>query len=430
VSARRTWAAVAALLFVLVAAGTVGRTLRSLNVAGQPDVPRFGMQDFRDGIYYPAVALHDGRNPYDVPDYTSRYPVGRKFPLFAPAALLVYLPLAFLPQDGAAVVFLLGNLALTLALAALVLGAAGIERTAARVFGVAALIVASHPGQMALYIGQGAVYFAIGLVLAFTLARTRPGLAGMGLALVCLKPTVGVPAALLLTARSDRRALSTGLVVAALSSLVVLPFLVGASGGVGPFVGTLVDNYSRWGQDAATKVTESVHRLDAFLLVGRALGRPLTAAEDLVVTGAVLGVAIWAVWRARRFEDPASRPLSTSVMVAAILVAFYHQAYDALFLALPLAFAARGAWGRSTLARVCRVLVLGAGAVLAGNYVATQALIDRLGLTGAAWTAVTSVNAIAMLAVFTGCVAAALGARGASATPALSVRHASSTVAA
>ena len=166
---------VAALVFALAAAAVGGRTLASLNVAGRPDIPRYGMHDFRDAIYYPAVALLDGRNPYDVPDYTARYPVARKFPLFAPMTLLVYAPLALLSPDAAAVVFLVGSLALTLVLAALLLAAAGIARTPARVLGLAAGVILSHPGQMGLFVGQGVILFAIGLVLAFT-----PGAHGLG----------------------------------------------------------------------------------------------------------------------------------------------------------------------------------------------------------------------------------------------------------
>ena len=409
----RTSTAVAAGVFALAAAAVGGRTLAGLNVAGRPDIPRYGMHDFRGAIYYPAVALLDGRNPYDVPDYTARYPVGRKFPLFAPMTVLVYAPLALLSPDAAAVVFLVGSLALTLVLAALLLAAAGIARRPARVLGLAAGVVLSHPGQMGLFVGQGVILFAIGLVLAFTL-RPRPRLAGGGLALTCMKPTVGLPAALLLAVRGDRLTLAFGLGLAALLSLAVLPVLVVAAGGVGPFLGALADNYGRWGKDPATNVTQSVHRLDAFLLVGRALGRPLTAAEDLVVVAAVFGLAALAVRRAARVEDAARRPLSTSVMVAAILSGSYHQAYDAIFLSLPVVFAASGAWGDALAARIGRGLLLAGAAVLALNYLSTEVVIARLGLADAAWTAVTSLNALAMLAAFLGCLTAALGARGAS----------------
>jgi hypothetical protein len=406
----RRRAALAALVFALAVAAVAGRTLANLNVAGRPEIPRFGMQDFRDGIYYPVVALLDGHNPYDVLDYTGRYPVGQKFPLFSPMTLLVYLPFAFLPQDLAAVLFLLLNLALTLVLAALLLTSSGVERTAPGVLGLATVVVLSHPGQMGLFIGQGVIYFAIGLVLAFTCARGRPWLAGAGLALTCLKPTVGVPAALLLALRGDRYPLTLGIGLASALALAVVPFLVAAAGGVGPFVASLVDNYGRWGHDAAIKVTESVHRVDAFLLVGRALGRPLTAAEDALVVAVVFALAAWAVRRAVRVEDAERRPLSTSVMVTAILIGSYHQAYDAVFLSLPVVLAASGAWGRSEGARVGRVLLLVGAGVIALNYLSTHALIGGLGLTGSTWTAVTSANALAMLAAFLGCLTAALGA--------------------
>jgi hypothetical protein len=193
-------------------------------------------------------------------------------------------------------------------------------------------------------------------------------------------------------------------------SLAIVLRLIGVAGGVGPFLATLVDNYGRWGQDAATNVTESVHRVDAFLLIGRVAGRPLTAVEDLLVTGVIFGLAAFVVRHAARVEDAVHRPLSTSVMVATILIGSYHQAYDAVFLVLPVVLAASGAWGTPAPARVGRALVLAGAAVLALNYVSTNAAIERFGVSGALWSAVTLVNAIAMLAVFAGCVAAALSA--------------------
>ncbi len=411
VTTRRLQAMVAALFFAVVACGTIVRTVADMHVPGRPDARRWGMQDFRDGIYYPAVAFLEGHNPYDVPDYTTRYPVARKFPLFTPTTLVTYLPFALLPPNAAAITFLVVCLALTAVLAALVLSAAGVTPTAARVFAIAACIVSSHPGQMALFIGQGAIYYAIGLVLAFAFGGTRPVLAGVGLALVLMKPTVGIPAASLLAVRGDHRVLGVGVGLTAAVSLAVVGMLIAASGGVGAFLAAVADNYGRWGQDAAVKVTESVHRIDAFVLAGRAVGRPLTGLEDVVITAAILALATWAIRRAGRLEDAARRPLSTSVMIATILLGFYHQAYDAVFLVLPLAFAATGAWGAVLPARLGRVVLCAAAAVLAGNYFATDSFIDRFAVSGTTWSAITSLNALAMSAAYVACLGAALGAR-------------------
>jgi 4-amino-4-deoxy-L-arabinose transferase-like glycosyltransferase len=408
---RRLQTMVAALFFAAVAGGTLVRTIAHMYVPGQPDAQRWGMQDFRDGIYYPAVAFLEGRNPYDVPDYTARYPVARKFPLFTPTTLATYLPFALLPPNAAAITFLVVCLGLTAVLAALVLIAAGITPTAARVFAVAGCVVASHPGQMALFIGQGAIYYAIGLVLAFAFGGTRPVLAGIGLALVLMKPTVGIPAASLLAVRGDHRVLAIGVGLTAVLSFAVVTVLIGASGGVGAFLAAVADNYGRWGQDAAVKVTESVHRIDAFVLAGRSVGRPLTALEDLVITGAILGLAIWGLRRAVPVEDAARRPLSSSVMIATILLGFYHQAYDAVFLALPLAFAATGAWGAAVPARLGRGVLYVGAAVLAANYFATDSFIDQFAVSGTTWIVLTSLNAVAMTAVYASCLGAAVGAR-------------------
>src|SRR5262249_46322607 len=154
-----------------------------LNVAGRPHVPRYGLQDFRDAVYFPVVALLEGHNPYDVADYLARYPVGRKFPLYSPITLFVHLPFGLLPQDAASVAYLVVNLLLVLVLAATSLSLTGVRTTWTATLGLATLVLVSHPGEMTLFIGQPSIYVALGVYLAFHFARTRPLVAGLGLAL-------------------------------------------------------------------------------------------------------------------------------------------------------------------------------------------------------------------------------------------------------
>jgi hypothetical protein len=49
--------------------------------------------------------------------------------------------------------------------------------------------------------------------------------------------------------------------------------------------------------------------------------------------------------------------------------------------------------------------------VIAVNYLATDAVIDRFGVTGPSWIVVTSMNALALLAALVGCLTAAVAAR-------------------
>ena len=388
----RTRLAFCALAFVAVASFTAVRTVKHLNVPGDPQSPSYGLQDFRDAIYFPVVALLDGHNPYDVRDYLSRYPVGNKFPLYAPMALGLYLPFGLASQDHAGFAFLALNVPLTLVLAYCALRIGGASPDMPAVLGVGALLLASHPGHMSAFIGQATTYVVTGVYLAFLYARRRPWAAAFALALACLKPTFGVPAALLLLARGDVGVVMRGAVVAAAASAVVSVALVRAAGGLAAFVGSLWGNYALWNQTFVSSA-ESVFRIDALAFVGRLLRRNLTAPEDLVITTTILGLGALAVHRVARAQAERGDVLVTCVAATTILAATYHQVYDALILAaLAVALAATNVW--RGFERVALAVLI---AVPAVNYVATDSFVERFDVKGAAWVAIGSMNGAALL---------------------------------
>ncbi len=397
------WRPILAVLAFVCAAGVdAARTVRCLNIPGSPKAPApfYGMQDFRDAIYYPVVALLDGRNPYDVPDYLGRYPVGAKFPLYAPVTLAVHLPLGLLSLVHAEYVFLVVNLLLTLVLAYLALRIAGVEAGATAIFGVAALLLFSHPGHQSTFIGQSTTYVVIGVYLAILFARSSPVAAGLGLALAALKPTFGVPAAALLLVRGETRAVVTGAAVAATLSAVVAVFLVEAAGGVGPLVDSLWGNYLLWDRtfDSSAK---SMFRIDALAFVGRLLGRNLTAPEDLAVMLTLFGLGVVGVRRAAAAAGARGRALSASLMCTTMLACCYHHQYDALVLSAPGIVAARSAWQRSeVLPRVAGLLLLVLIGVPAANYLSTESAVAVLGIRGPWRLAIASLNGAALLAGF------------------------------
>jgi hypothetical protein len=392
----RRAAIAATLVFALVAGLTIARALLQLNVAGQPYVPRYGLQDFRDAVYFPVVALLDGHNPYDVADYLARYPVGRKFPLYSPITLLVHLPLGLLPQDAASVAYLVANLLLALVLAATSLSLAGVRATWTGALGLASLVLVSHPGEMTLFVGQPGIYVALGVYLAFHFARSRPVVAGLGLALACLKPTFGVPAALLMLARGDVVAVCAGAAVAAAVSAGVTVFLVAASGGLGAFIGSLQGNLARFGEVPSVTVAESVHRMDVLLVVGRLLGRPLGSVEAVVASLTVLGFAAWTVRRLRAVGGEDAARIEWTVLCIAVLGCCYHQVYDAVLLVLPGVLLVRAiAAGRRDVADVAAVALVG---FLATSYFASYAFVDRLQLGETTSRLVTSLNGAALTA--------------------------------
>jgi len=398
----------AALAFVL-ASGLVGvRTVRNMNVPGHPTLPLYAMNDFRDASYYPVAALLEGNNPYDVPHYTNTYPVLSNFPLYAPITLLVHLPFGLVSQQHAQAAHLVLDVLLTLALAMLALRGACVPATPATVLGVGTLVLASHPGHMSLFQGQCTIYVVIGVYVALLYARSRPAVAGLGLALACLKPTFGIPAGLLMLARGDIAAVLVCAGVSAAVSAGMGILLVRAGGGLWPFLASLRANYAAWDSSPSVNIADSVHRLDGFAVVGRLLGRSLSTGETLALSAVLVALAALAVRRVARLESGDTQPLSSSVIAVGLLIAAYHQAYDALVLTLPAIVLATGQWERAGFPPAMRRALLAPIALLGANYLSTYAALDWLGLEGVSRLVVTSLSGVTLLVFFTLLVTAVL----------------------
>src|SRR5262249_59839063 len=101
--------------------------------------------------------------------------------------------------------------------------------------------------------------------------RRRPALGAAGVALAALKPTFGLPLAVLLLARGEWTMVVRGLAVAGAVSLAVAAPLVHAAGGAVPLLHSLAANYEGFGELAEVNPFESAYRLDLAALIGRAL---------------------------------------------------------------------------------------------------------------------------------------------------------------
>lgn len=382
--------------FALVAALIALRAAANLHVPGHPGLAHYGLVDFRDAIYYPAVALLDGVNPYDPIAYAHIYPVRSTFALYGPHTLLVHLPFALLPPVAAAAAYFASTLAVTLLLAWLILRLCGRRTAAAAVLTLAALLLLSRPGQSNLFLGQYAATMAVAVALAL-----RPGLAAwtaaLGIALAWMKPTFGAPLAVLLLARGEWRAVLAGSAVAALASALPLGAII-AHGGVDAPLALLTGNATIFAAQPLFGTASSVTRIDAASLVGRLAGAPSLTLE-LALAALLVGGGAWTVTRAARAGTLRARRYADAVICLTILVPVYHQAYDALLLALPLAAliltAPRVADGRRL-----HVLLLGLLALPLVNYASSFAVVERFAIDGWAWTALTAINAAAILAAW------------------------------
>jgi hypothetical protein len=385
------------------------RTARNLNVPGHPELPGYGLHDFRDVLYYPAVAVLDGRNPYDPAVFRSAYPVARPLAPYAPTMLMLHVPFALLPFPLAEWTHFAMNLTLMLALAYLALDACGLPVAAAGVFGLGAVILLSRPAHMTLYIGQSSAYLVAATYCALLFAERRPALAGVALAIACAKPTFGIPLCAVLLVRGDRAALVWGLTLAAVAGAVMVAVLAPAAGGLAPLVESIRDSYARLMQDPSANAASSIIRVDAVALVGRLLGGTVGPAAESLATLALLATGTAAVWRISCAGDADARLRSACVACVTILACMYHQSYDGLLLTLPMLALASGRLGD---APVTRLVAFVAMSVPALNYVATDTVVDALGVQGTARAVIGSVNGAALLVAFVAVTMLAVSRRG------------------
>jgi hypothetical protein len=390
-------APLAVLLFVCLVALVGYRVVANLHVPGQPHLPRWGQADFRDAVYYPVRAFLAGDNPYDARRYMGAYPAGFAFPLYLPATLLLHLPFGLLPFGAAELAYYLTMVGLLPVLALLTLALSGVRATIPRVFGLAALLLASRPGHWSVFIGQYTVTVVVGAYLALLYARRRPWLAALGLAVALIKPTFGAPLAALMLARRDVRPVLLGLAVATAVSALPAAVLAHRAGGLEPFLASLGESHRAFEAETSVDPASSPFRVDVVGLAGRLLGRGLGDGAELALGLALLALGCLGVRRLSWLGEDAAR-LGASLGCVVMLACTYHQAYDGLVLALPLTALAVGRWAPAgwASARV-RWLVFGLLALPVVNYLASGTAIASLGIGGGWWVAVTSLNGVALL---------------------------------
>lgn len=289
--------------------------------------------DFQDQVYYPAVALLEGQNPYDRVLFMARYPVGLFFGPYSPLSPVLHLPFALLPFEVATVVYFSLQLVLTLAIASLTLRMCGAAPHAGRVLGLATLILLSRPGHWNQVLGQLGTEMTLATYVALYFARTRPAFAGLALAFSTLKPTFGGPLLVLMLARGDTRAVSIGVTIAAILTAAATTVIAAVAGGIGELVTSLGTTWTAW------NALETPHRADTIGLISYLFDRSFGGAGDAAISVGLLAVGALALHRlARRPEgDDAARTLAASIACLTLLTCTYHLAYDAIVLTLPLA---------------------------------------------------------------------------------------------
>jgi hypothetical protein len=317
-------------LTALVAlAGTLSavRALRPSWEAPLPtpqNLPEERMQDFRDALYFPVREFLGGGNPYDPAVMFAHWPVRQNFNLYQPYHLVLHLPFALPGYRVGAVAFALACLVLLIGLAVMAAGRAGLPLVAGTVV-VATLLVTSQVGKAQMYVGQVNPLIAVGAAGALLWRAKNPGWASAALALAWLKPQFGLPLALLLFVRGDRKVALVGTAIAAAASLPVVVVLVLRTS-VGEFLDVLSRNLahaSHTGYGAVDSMT--AQRVDVAAVFFRTTGWLPPAAELLALCG-VLAVTAVLVRRLDRTSSEAADVLTC----LGVVVALVHQPGDVL----------------------------------------------------------------------------------------------------
>ncbi len=388
------WLAVGTL--VAVAAVMAAWTWQHVEIPGRPELPLYGMQDFRDGIYYPIGTLLLGDNPYSPSAVQRHFAPDALFPLYTPVHLAMYLPYGFLPQRVAEAIHFALSLALLFVLALVCLRLCDLAPTTTAVFGLAAFLIATRAGYADLFYGQVAAFLVVPTFGALSFRHRAPLFAAVCLAFACAKPSYGGPLALLMLASGALRAVVLGGVLAGAVSAVVGVFLLRAAGGIAPFVASIQENVAAWNRFPELTGPHGIHPVDLVAVIDRFVAVP-------PLPHAALGLAILTIGAvAARRAWRRSEILGISMAAATMLACIHHQIYDVLLLAAPLTAIAsrRFPIAPGPVGEVLRSVLLASLAVAFFNYAASTQVLEGFPMSGAARLAIVSAAGIAVTIVW------------------------------
>jgi hypothetical protein len=389
-------------LFLLVVAALSIRAARYMNVPGEPDFERWVMQDYRDGLYYPVVSFLEGEVPYDADRHREIYPVLQPFSLYSPLHLLIHVPWGLLAHGFSQWLYFGFTIGLTLFVSWSVLAMCDLNSNGGTVLGLSSLILVSRPGHWNLLLGQITMELVLAVYVALFFGSRRPWISGIALAMATMKPTFGVPLALLMLANGFVRSVAIGLTVAVAVTILPTGVLGHSAGGLTPLVDSVLDTYGIFGTSLGDGPFCPV-RIDGVAFLSRLAMWSAGSMTEFVVFFGTIGAAGFAVWRLRR----STRGLDTdlyciAVSSLAILVCTYQQTYSALLLILPLTALVGGRWAPTVLSaspmirRVLAVLLL----IPAVNYLGTWSVANMYELGSWPWRIVVSISSAAILAAF------------------------------
>lgn len=371
---------------------------------------RQGMCDFHNGLYFPTRALLQGTSPYGN-EYAAAYPVARQIPFFSPAILVLHAPLALMPLHVGEVTYFVLSLAILGGITWLLASDISKPTRIDIVLAISAMLVFSRGGHITLFDG----YFTFELVLATFLAihwgDRRPWMAAIALAVVSAKPTYILPLGFLLLVRGNLKAIVIGAVISIVAAALPMFWLAWneGQGDLGRGLVVLGEQISDAQEIHRAQPDESpIHswtRLDLLAVVAKWRQQDPNEVFHLVVMVVLLTPALGVLHhRRRRSVDDGLTGLTGAVIVTTMLVSLYHQSYDALLLAAPLAgllWCGKPVW--SQLRPGIRWTIAAMLLVPLFNYISTRMILGWIDASPLQARVLTSINGVTLaiaLAVF------------------------------
>ncbi len=395
-------AIVQGLLLVACAVVVAGTAYRSISKYHEPKLGEFdranqGLFDFHNGVYYPAVGMTAGYDPYG-PEFAADFPVTRQIPPYSPLALVLHWPLGWLPLRLAEIVYYAITLSCLITIGVLAINVLPDvrERTAWTLMAVL-LVLASRSGHTTLFTAYFTAELVLGTMLALRYAESRPVASGLGIALASIKPNFGIPLILLMILRGNWRAVLIGVFFSVAGALLGVAILL-QNTDLATLIRDVKSSDSAHVSDENELPVNTWTRIDALAVVAKWAKANPTAPVALGVMLLLTIAPGWALFRLRRQGDYAGDQSYSGVLISTVAMsALYHHAYDALLL-IPagLSLLLDAEW-RKWFTFPVRIL-LGAGLLFVPwNYLSAEVILNRLNLPPVAEQIATSSSGIVLV---------------------------------
>jgi hypothetical protein len=264
-----------------------------------------------------------------------------------------------------------------------------------RVLLVAAALLLSRPGHWTLLLGQVSILLTVATYLGLVAARAGSRWSMVALAVTLLKPTFGLPLALLLLAWNQGRTVILGLGLAVLVNLPFVALFAVREGGIAQLSSAVVGGYRSWQEISDVNPATSSTRTDVVSLISRFLGEPVSDQGQVLLSLGILVISAAALRLLARHQSREAGELAVAIICLAISLVGFHRGYDLVLLAAP--FLAALGHGIPGAPPGTRLMLVSLFVVPALNWLATESVLTAWQPSHPVWLLITSVNSLCLV---------------------------------